>query len=82
MLFSVTGTQSWGIAWFVDSWLIPELVLERGTTYTFKVYGGDDEDQPATYHPFYITNDPEGGYNAKTAEDRDQYDIYAGPKSM
>jgi hypothetical protein len=30
------------------------------------VEGGQDPDRPSRYHPFYITDDPEGGYEFKT----------------
>ena len=33
------------------------------------IEGGQDPNQPAVYHPFYITDDPEGGYEFMT-EDR------------
>ena len=31
-------------------------------TYTFTVNGGKDASVQANYHPFYITDDPDGGY--------------------
>ena len=30
------------------------------------------------YHPFYITDDPEGGYEFKTAEERRKIRVFAG----
>lgn len=56
-----TGIPSWGIAWYINGTLIPELHLMRGTTYTFHVAGGDDPNNGAKYHPFYFTSDAEGG---------------------
>jgi hypothetical protein len=35
------GQPSWGIAWYVNDKLIPELYVERGSTYTFVVEGGN-----------------------------------------
>ena len=68
-LFHVsTGRAGWGIAWYINSTLIPELVVQRGQTYTFIVYGGDDESNPAQYHPFYITDSVNGGRLLNTAE--------------
>ena len=32
----------------------------------------------AGYHPFYITDDPEGGYEFKTKEQRRQVRVFAG----
>lgn len=51
-----TGSPSWGIAWYLNDQLIPELHVERGETYTFVVEGGDKSTNPAKYHPFYITD--------------------------
>ena len=51
-----SGLPSWGIAWYIDDTLIPELHLQRGVNYTFKVSGGKD-------HPFYITDSIVGGYS-------------------
>ena len=53
---------SWGIAWYVNGSLIPKLVLRRGVTYTFRVNGGDNPTNDPKYHPFYLTDSPEGGY--------------------
>lgn len=44
---AITGHPSWGIAWYLNDLLIPELYVERGQTYTFYVEGGNDETQPA-----------------------------------
>jgi hypothetical protein len=41
------GHPSWGIAWYLNDLLIPELVVERGQTYSFIIEGGNDETQPA-----------------------------------
>lgn len=38
--------------------------------YTFVVEGGHDPEVSAKYHPFYITDDPVGGYEYKTAEEK------------
>ncbi|XP_065556383.1 protein Skeletor, isoforms B/C-like isoform X2 [Artemia franciscana] len=58
---AITGNPSWGLAFYVNDYLIPELVLERGKTYTFVVETGNDQTNPAEYHPFYITDSEEGG---------------------
>lgn len=77
--------ESWGIAWYLspadpdsEDVLIPVIGVERGKTYRFNVYGGDDPDQPASYHPLYITSNPKGGFNGLTAKDRLNETIYAG----
>lgn len=67
---AITGHVGWGISWYINGLLIPEIYLVRGQTYTFVVEGGLDPDVPAKYHPFYITDDPVGGYEYKTDEER------------
>ena len=68
MSISYTGHVGWGIAWYINGLLIPEIHVVRGKTYTFVIEGGQDPSQPAAYHPFYITDDPEGGYEFMTNE--------------
>jgi len=36
-----SGEVSWGIAWYINDILIPEIYVERGETYTFLVEGGE-----------------------------------------
>lgn len=43
----ITGVPSWGIAWYINDLLIPEITVERGKTYEFLVEGGDNPSQPA-----------------------------------
>ena len=62
--------MGWGISWYINGLLIPEINVVRGKTYTFVVEGGLDPETPARYHPFYITDDPIGGYEHKTPEER------------
>lgn len=64
------GLVSWGIAWYVNGYLIPELVLRRGTKYTFRINGGNNPTDSANYHPFYLTTSMEGGYIQLSPEDR------------
>ncbi|KAK4324983.1 hypothetical protein Pmani_004408, partial [Petrolisthes manimaculis] len=68
----------WGIAWYINGLLIPEINVVRGKTYTFVVEGGYDPERPARYHPFYITDDPEGGYEFKSPAQRDRTRVFAG----
>ena len=65
-----TGQPGWGIAWFINGTIIPELVVERGRTYTFLVYGGDNPADDSNYHPFYITGSINGGRLLNTAQER------------
>nr|CAD7590122.1 unnamed protein product [Timema genevievae] len=64
------GHVGWGISWYINGLLIPEINVVRGKTYSFVVEGGLDPEVPARYHPFYITDDPVGGYEHKTPEER------------
>ena len=66
----ILGISSWGIAWYINDLLIPEMTLKRGVEYTFKVEGGVNKSNEAKYHPFYITSDPVGGYVDQSAEER------------
>lgn len=70
ILDCILGHVGWGISWYINGLLIPEINLVRGKTYTFVVEGGIDAEVPAKYHPFYITDDPVGGYEYKTDEER------------
>lgn len=70
---AITGHVGWGISWYVNGLLIPEINVVRGKTYTFVVEGGLDPEVPAKYHPFYITDDPVGGYEYKTPEEKKVY---------
>lgn len=70
------GHVGWGIAWYINGLLIPEITVVRGKTYTFVVEGGNDQEAPARNHPLYITDDPVGGYVAKTPEEREVRDEY------
>uniref|UniRef100_A0A182WYF8 DOMON domain-containing protein n=1 Tax=Anopheles quadriannulatus TaxID=34691 RepID=A0A182WYF8_ANOQN len=74
----ITGHPSWGIAWYMNDLLIPEIYVERGQTYTFIVEGGDETTQPAKYHPLYITSSHEGGYGQLTEAQKRRETVYAG----
>ncbi|XP_037943587.1 protein Skeletor, isoforms B/C-like [Teleopsis dalmanni] len=74
----ITGVPSWGIAWYLNDLLIPELTVQRGKTYEFYVEGGNNPSQPARYHPFYITDSPEGGLGQKTGLELNKQKTYAG----
>ena len=71
-------SSSWGIAWYVNDYLIPKLTLRRGTTYTFLASGGDDPSNDAKYHPFYLTDNPNGGYRQSTPAERLTETLIAG----
>ncbi|XP_065351626.1 protein Skeletor, isoforms B/C-like isoform X2 [Cloeon dipterum] len=77
---AITGHVGWGISWFINGLLIPEINVVRGKSYTFVVEGGDNIDIPARYHPFYITDDAVGGYEHKTSEEKKAIKVFAGVK--
>ena len=64
------GRAGWGISWYINGTLIPELVVERGRTYTFIIEGGNDSTDLSNYHPFYITDSISGGRLQNTEEER------------
>ncbi|XP_076177973.1 protein Skeletor, isoforms B/C isoform X2 [Ptiloglossa arizonensis] len=76
----ITGEHPWGVAWYINDLLIPELTVERGQTYTFIVEGGNEPSDPARYHPFYITDSREGGFAQKTEEEQMEERVFAGVK--
>jgi hypothetical protein len=60
---AITGeTSSVGVSWYLNGDLAPQMVMRRGTTYTFKVNGGNDPNDGGNYHPFYLTTSARGGY--------------------
>lgn len=73
-----TGSPSWGLAWYLNDMLIPELYVERGETYLFIVEGGYKSDNQARYHPFYITDSAEGGLGQASDKDIQRVTNYAG----
>ncbi|XP_070540793.1 protein Skeletor, isoforms B/C-like isoform X1 [Ptychodera flava] len=75
---AITDQVSWGIAWYINGKLIPVLELLVGHNYTFIVEGGDDDSNTAQYHPFYITDDPIGGYIQKSTAERRGINLVAG----
>ena len=64
------GQAGWGIAWYINNTIVPELVVERGRTYTFLVYGGAVPTDDSNYHPFYITDSMNGGRLLNTPQER------------
>ncbi|XP_064074896.1 protein Skeletor, isoforms B/C isoform X1 [Vanessa tameamea] len=79
---AITGHVGWGISWYINGLLIPEITVVRGKKYTFVVEGGTDPEVPARYHPFYITNDPVGGYYHKSDAEKKDIEIYAGVRRL
>ena len=69
MLFAI-GRAGWGISWYINGTLIPQLIVERGRTYTFIIEGGNDTTDLSNYHPFYISDSISGGRLQNTEEQR------------
>ena len=76
----ITGESSWGIAFYINDYLIPEIIVERGETYIFEVESGNNPSNPAKYHPFYITDSKQGGYGQSYNMAPNFETIYAGVK--
>ena len=76
-LLHYTGQPGWVITWYINNTIIPELVVERGRTYTFLVHGGNISSDDANYHPFYITDSMNGGRLLNTPQQRMVYNYVA-----
>ena len=59
----ITSKDGWGIAWYLNGYLIPEVYILRGTNVTFRVNGGNNPSDSSEYHPLYITTSNQGGIN-------------------
>ena len=75
---AITGRPSWGIAWYINDVLIPEVYVERDTTYKFIINGGNDPVNSAKNHPFYLTTSQDGGYIQLDADKRKDETVFAG----
>ncbi|XP_071827063.1 protein Skeletor, isoforms B/C-like [Apostichopus japonicus] len=75
----IANQVGWGLAWYINGILIPEIHVVRGNTYTFEIFGGNDRNFLGSYHPFYITDDKDGGYGQKTDAEKQLETIYAPP---
>ncbi len=56
------GRAGLGMAWYLNSTLIPVINVTRGNTYTFLIYGGNNPLNLSNYHPFYISDSIAGGH--------------------
>ncbi|XP_049807880.1 protein Skeletor, isoforms B/C [Schistocerca nitens] len=74
----ITGMTSTGLAWYINGYLVPELWLRRGLTYSFSVYGGNNPHSAETYHPFIITDEPHGGYDRLSEQAQRKVRVLAG----
>lgn len=75
----IAGEGSAGLVWYINGLMAPILHVQRGKTYTFRVEGGSNfETSYRFYHPFYITDDPYGGYLLQNQTQRNQQKVLAG----
>lgn len=74
----ITGQTSMGLSWYINGQIIPELYLQRGLTYNFRVYGGNNPHSPLYYHPLIITDDSHGGYDRLSDTAQNQVRVLAG----
>merc|ERR1711892_718650 len=73
-----TGLPSSSMVWFIEGFMVPELYLRRGLTYTFKVEGGGNPRSAEFYHPFIMTDEPIGGVARLTKKQTSQIRVLAG----
>ena len=45
------------VIWWINDKLLPDIYVERGKTYHFRVQGGDGRQHVESNHPLYITSD-------------------------
>lgn len=75
----ITGESSPGLVWYINGLMAPVIHVQRGKTYTFRIEGGDAYDKSYRfYHPFYITDEPYGGYLLQNITQRNQQKVLAG----
>ncbi|GAB6018408.1 hypothetical protein CHUAL_000123 [Chamberlinius hualienensis] len=74
----MTGQNGSALVWYMNGYMAPDIYVKRGQRYNFIVYGGNDLNRPQFYHPMYITNDPKGGYEHMTPQERKRVRVYAG----
>lgn len=74
----ITGRPTPGESWYVNGLLVPEIHVQRGRTYTFRVEGGNNPHNARYYHPLYITDSRSGGYAKLSEAERQTVKVYAG----
>jgi hypothetical protein len=58
--------------------IIKILYRNIGANWVKFTKGGDNPEVPARYHPFYITDDPEGSYQHKSSAQKAKVRVFAG----
>ncbi|XP_055374407.1 protein Skeletor, isoforms B/C isoform X2 [Condylostylus longicornis] len=72
------GRWSLEVVYYINGLMAPEIVVERGKTYTFVIETGFDEEVSKRYYPFYITNSPEGNIKYKLPDELKNHVFYLG----
>ena len=66
------------LVWYINGYMAPEIYVERGRAYKVKVEGGNNPYATGYYHPFIVTDEPNGGYGLVSDEARKQVKVFAG----
>lgn len=74
----ITKHVSNGLAWYINGFLAPDMILRRGLTYSFKVRGGNNPHSPEFYHPLVITDEPHGGFDRLSDLKQNEVRVLAG----
>lgn len=74
----ITKHVSNGLAWYINGFMAPDLVLRRGLTYSFKVRGGNNPHSAEFYHPLVITDEPHGGFDRLSDLKQTEIRVLAG----
>ncbi|GMT35962.1 hypothetical protein PFISCL1PPCAC_27259, partial [Pristionchus fissidentatus] len=74
---AMTHSRPSKYVWYVNGYLA-DVYLKRGSTYTFIVEGGNDKSTSDFYNPLYISDDPYGGFNKLSDDEKATVHIYSG----
>jgi hypothetical protein len=68
------------VVWYINGFMAPEIYLERGKPYKFKIRGGNQPHfaSASFYHPFIITDESHGGFGLLSDETRKDIRALAG----
>ncbi|UYV78201.1 hypothetical protein LAZ67_16000469 [Cordylochernes scorpioides] len=69
----LTGRAGPGVVYYVNGLMTPELFVKRGRLYEFRVECGSSPHNTRFYHPFYLTDDPAGGYHHYSNKEREEW---------
>lgn len=75
---AASDQSSPGLVWYINGLMAPILHVQRGRTYTFRIEAGNLENNYRFYHPFYITDEQNGGYVHQNLTEKTQQKVFAG----